>query len=78
MKNGGYDFVYWIKERIDQHAQKFSQAVQKGWASPWKTNFDAMAKKTVLKKVLKYAPKSIELQKTIVQALPLKITLRLI
>lgn len=65
LKNGGYDFVYWTKERIDQHAKKFSQAVQKGWTSPWKTNFDAMAKKTVLKEVLKYAPKSIELQKTI-------------
>ncbi|GGA31334.1 recombinase RecT [Psychrobacillus lasiicapitis] len=65
LKNGGFDFVYWTKERIDQHAQKFSQAVQKGWTSPWKTNFDAMAKKTVLKEVLKYAPKSIELQKTI-------------
>jgi recombination protein RecT len=65
LKNGGFDFVYWTKERIDQHAKKFSQAVQKGWTSPWKTNFDAMAKKTVLKEVLKYAPKSIELQKTI-------------
>lgn len=65
LKNGGYDFVYWTKERIDQHALKFSQAVQKGWTSPWKTNFDAMAKKTVLKEVLKYAPKSIELQKVV-------------
>ncbi len=65
LKNGGYDFVYWTKERVDQHAQKFSQAVQKGWTSPWKTNYDAMAKKTVLKEVLKYAPKSIELQKTV-------------
>lgn len=65
LKNGGYDFVYWTRERVDQHAQKFSQAVQKGWTSPWKTNYDAMAKKTVLKEVLKYAPKSIELQKTV-------------
>lgn len=65
LQNGGYDFVYWTKERIDQHAHKFSQAVQKGWTSPWKTNYDAMAKKTVLKEVLKYAPKSIELQKTV-------------
>lgn len=65
LQNGGYDFVYWTRERIDHHAQKFSQAVQKGWTSPWKTNYDAMAKKTVLKEVLKYAPKSIELQKTV-------------
>lgn len=65
LKNGGYDFVYWTRERIDKHAKEFSQAVQKGWSSPWKTNFDSMAKKTVLKEVLKYAPKSIELQKTV-------------
>ena len=65
LKNGGYDFVYWTRERIDKHAQKFSQAVQKGWTSPWKTNYDAMAKKTVLKEVMKYAPKSIELQKVV-------------
>lgn len=65
LQNGGYDFVYWTRERIDHHAKKFSQAVQKGWTSPWKTNYDAMAKKTVLKEVLKYAPKSIELQKTV-------------
>lgn len=65
LQNGGYDFVYWTRERIDQHAKKFSQAVQKGWTSPWKTNYDAMAKKTVLKEVLKYAPKSIELQKSV-------------
>ncbi|WP_203334335.1 recombinase RecT [Planococcus beigongshangi] len=65
LQNGGYDFVYWTRERIDHHAHKFSQAVQKGWTSPWKTNYDAMAKKTVLKEVLKYAPKSIELQKTV-------------
>jgi len=65
LQNGGYDFVYWTRERIDAHAKKFSQAVQKGWTSPWKTNYDAMAKKTVLKEVLKYAPKSIELQKSV-------------
>ncbi|WP_431808227.1 recombinase RecT [Lysinibacillus sphaericus] len=65
LKNGGYDFVYWTRERIDKHAQKFSQAVQKGSTSPWKTTYDAMAKKTVLKEVLKYSPKSIELQKVV-------------
>lgn len=65
MKNGGYDFVYWTRERVDKHAKEFSQAVQKGWTSPWITNYDAMAKKTVLKEVLKYAPKSIEMNKAV-------------
>lgn len=72
LSNGGFDFVYWTRERVDQHARQFSQAVQKGWTSPWKTNYDAMAKKTVLKEVLKYAPKSIEMQKAVEADLTIK------
>ena len=36
-----------------------SQSYGKGF-SPWKTNFDEMAKKTVIKKALKYAPLTTE------------------
>lgn len=43
--------------------KKYSQAVQKGVYSPWKSDYDSMAKKTVLKEVLKYAPKSTEFAK---------------
>lgn len=60
--NGFEKAAYWEKARVDAHAKKYSQAVQKGWSSPWLTNYDEMACKTVLKSILKYAPKSIEMQ----------------
>lgn len=63
LKNGGFDFVVWSKQKIEQHARTYSQAFARGWTSPWKSDFDSMAKKTVLKDVLKYAPKSIEFAK---------------
>ena len=52
-KDGGYGFQVMSIEDVRTHAQKFSKSFGNG---PWQTNFDEMAKKTVLKKVLKYAP----------------------
>ncbi|MDH6351890.1 recombinase RecT [Brevibacillus sp. 1238] len=66
LKNGGFDFVVWSTKKIDAHAKRFSKAYAKGWNTPWKTDFPAMAKKTVLKEVLKYAPKSAELAKALI------------
>lgn len=60
LTNGGCGFEVMSTEEVKQFAATYSQAYKKGYSSPWKTNFDEMAKKTVLKRVLKYAPLSVE------------------
>ena len=54
-KSGGFGFEVMSMEDVRKHAEKYSKAYGTSF-SPWKTNFEEMAKKTVLKKVLKYAP----------------------
>lgn len=54
-KDGGFGFEVMTRDEIQQHAAKYSKSYNSGF-SPWSTNFDEMAKKTVLKRVLKYAP----------------------
>lgn len=64
--NGFSKTIFWTKEEVEAHANKFSQAFRSGYTSPWKTDFDAMARKTVLKALFsKYAPKSIAIQQAI-------------
>lgn len=54
-KSGGFGFEVMSMDDVRAHASKYSKAYGSGF-SPWKTNFEEMAKKTVLKRVLKYAP----------------------
>jgi recombinational DNA repair protein RecT len=65
-KSGGYGFDYMSSYEIEQHAAKYSQSYGKGY-SPWKTNFEEMAKKTVIKRVLKYAPLKTDFVKAVAQ-----------
>lgn len=69
LKNGGFDFVVWSRERVEQHAKDFSKNYtfkgQVNKSSVWFKNFDSMAKKTVLIDVLKFAPKSVEMAKAL-------------
>ena len=65
-KSGGYGFEVMSMDDVKKHAEKFSQTA-KSSSSPWKTNFEEMAKKTVLKKCLKYAPMKSDFVKAVVQ-----------
>lgn len=62
LQNGGYGFQVMSREDVEEHRRKYSQASKKGQTSPWDTSFDAMAKKTVIKQLLKYAPIKSDLQ----------------
>lgn len=68
LKTGASAFEVMSWDKVMAHAQKYSQSVQKGYTSPWTTDPESMAKKTVLKKVLKYAPKAVENAELIAEA----------
>lgn len=55
MNNGGYGFEVMSRDDVVAHAKKTSQSYGSNY-SPWAKWFDEMAKKTVVKKALKYAP----------------------
>lgn len=60
-KEGGSQFEYMTVEDIED-IRKRSKAKESG---PWVTDYDAMAKKTVIRQICKYLPVSVELQKAI-------------
>lgn len=58
--NGGYGFECWSWNKIIKHAQTFSKSYSKP-DGQWRQTPVAMGKKTLIKAVLKYAPKSLEI-----------------
>jgi recombination protein RecT len=64
--NGFSKSLYMTKAEVENHAGRYSQAYKAGFSSPWKSDFDLMAQKTVLKLLLsKFAPLSTEMQEAI-------------
>lgn len=58
--NGFEKCVYWTREKVEAHAKRYSKAWNRP-NSPWHTNFDAMALKTVIRNIIsKYGVMSVE------------------
>lgn len=58
--NGFKKVTYWTRQEVEEHAKRFSKSFKNG---PWNTDFDAMARKTVLKSIMStYAPLTTEME----------------
>ncbi len=61
LTNGFTKAIYWTREEVEAHAKRFSRSYGRK-DSAWATDFDAMARKTVLRQLLtKYGLLSIEM-----------------
>jgi recombination protein RecT len=67
-KDGGYAFTVMSVEQINEIRDKFSKSRNKNGEvfGPWKDHYESMAKKTVIKQLVKYMPISVEIQNQIV------------
>lgn len=63
MINGFVKGIYWSRKQIDTHAKKYSARYRKG-GGLWSTDFDSMAKKTMLRQLIsKWGIMSVEMEK---------------
>jgi recombination protein RecT len=61
-------FKVWSRQRIEKHAKKYSKSYRANKAGcPWKTAWEAMAKKTVVRDLLKMLADSPELSRAVLQ-----------
>lgn len=65
-KSGGYGFEVMSTDEVKAH-EKANRKGSKGMSNIWEKHFDEMAKKTVLKKALKYAPMKTEFLREMAQ-----------
>lgn len=59
--NGFEKTVVWTRDEVTAHAKRFSKSFSKP-SSPWQSDFDSMAKKTMLLQLKSYMPMSVEMQ----------------
>lgn len=63
LKDGGTQFEVMTTKQVDKIREQ-SQAAKSNY-SPWKTHYNEMAKKTVIRRLFKYLPVSIEIQQAV-------------
>jgi len=65
--NGFKHSAYWSKDKVEKHAQQYSQAYRhKKYDSPWYVNFDKMALKTVISNTIRqWGILSVEMRKAL-------------
>lgn len=62
LKDGGKNAFYMTVEEAKKYGARFSKTYNSG---PWQTDFEAMAKKSCLRQVLKYCPCSSDVDKAL-------------
>ncbi len=66
LSNGFEHAVYWDAATVEAHARRYSKAYAKGYETPWKSDFDKMALKTVIKDLLSHwGILSVEMQRAL-------------
>jgi recombination protein RecT len=65
----GYEHAeFWYAQEVEEHAQRFSQAYRMKKQTPWLTDFNEMALKTVIKSLLSHwGILSIEMQRAVIE-----------
>jgi recombination protein RecT len=64
LTNGFEKAVAWTRDKVEAHAKRFSKSYA-GGSSPWKTDFDAMACKTMILQLKSYMPMTIEMSQAV-------------
>jgi len=66
--NGAKKGIYWTKEQMEVHAKKYSASYRNGYStSVWKSDYDAMAKKTMLRQLIsKWGIMSVDMERAYV------------
>lgn len=71
LTNGFEKAIGWTTEKVTAHAKKFSKSFNYS-SSPWKTDFEAMALKTmILQLIPKYGPMTIEISEAMTHDRPI-------